>query len=251
MRYAILSDVHANLEALTAVLDALSTEHIDGYLCLGDVVGYGADPAACLARLTAVGATMIAGNHDLACIGKLDLEWFNEVARAAILWTRDQLSVADLDQLRRLPLTMAVEPFTLVHGTLSHPARFEYLIHLAQAIDTLTICQTLCCLVGHTHTPCGLEYDRHHRRVTRVVTREAELAQMTFHNDPTAFRYLLNPGSVGQPRDGDARASCAVIDTVRTDISVRRIPYDVATAQRKIRAAGLPAFLADRLALGR
>ncbi|MBI2104529.1 MAG: metallophosphoesterase family protein [Candidatus Omnitrophica bacterium] len=251
MRYAVLSDVHGNLEALTAVLDALAPERIDRCLCLGDVVGYGAEPGACLARLEACGAVTVGGNHDLACVGKFSLDWFNEVARAALLWTRDQLSFAELDALRRLPLTAAVEFCTLVHGTLRHPERFEYLVEAGQAIDTLTACRTLMCLVGHTHLPLFLEYDRRERRIARLLTRAGDLAQIPFTDDPEAMRYLINPGSVGQPRDGDPRASCAVIDTARREVHIRRVPYDVAAAQRKIRQAGLPGFLADRLADGR
>ena len=251
MRYAVLSDIHSNLEALTAVLDALASQRIDRYLCLGDVIGYGADPAACLARLQACGAIIVGGNHDLACVGKLDLEWFNDAARAALVWTRDQLSFTDLDVLRRFPLTATEGPFTLVHGTLKHPARFEYLVDVAQAVDTMRACRTLMCLVGHTHLPCLIEYDRRGHRLTRVLTTPEELADVAYQDDPDVFRYVINPGSVGQPRDGDPRASVAVIDLQMRTMSVHRIPYDLAAAQRKIRAAGLPAFLADRLALGR
>lgn len=251
MRYAVLSDIHGNLEALTAVLEALSRERIDRYLCLGDMIGYGADPAACLARVQMLDAVMVGGNHDVACIGKLELEWFNEAARAALMWTRDQLSFSDLDLLRRLPLTTTEGPFTLVHGTLRHPERFEYFVDVAQAVDSLTVCRTLMCLMGHTHLPCVLEYDQTSARILRMLTAPAELAQVEFLDQPQTRRYLLNPGSVGQPRDGDPRAGFAVIDLERTQLSIHRVSYDVAAAQQKIRQAGLPAFLADRLASGR
>ena len=251
MRYAVLSDIHSNLEALTAVLDHLARERVDRYLCLGDVIGYGAEPTACLERLQSCEAVIVGGNHDLACIGKLDTGWFNDAARAAILWTRDQLSFAELDLLRRFPLTATEGPFTLVHGTLRHPQRFEYLVEAGQAIDTLVTCRTLFCLIGHTHVPCVVEYDRSQRRLLRILTEPSELSDVSFVDDASTRRYLVNSGSVGQPRDGDPRASCAVIDTERRSISVRRIPYDVGAAQQKIRQAGLPGFLADRLALGR
>ena len=250
MRYAVLSDIHGNLEALTAVMSALASERIDRMLCLGDVMGYGADPAACLMRLEACDPVIVGGNHDLACVGKLSLEWFNEFARAAVTWTRDQLSFTDLDTLRRLPLTATEGPCTLVHGTLTHPHRFEYLIDMAQAIDTLSCCRTLLCLVGHTHLPCVLEYDRTRRRITRRLTSGAELADVAFQDQIEGLRYLVNPGSVGQPRDGDPRASCAIIDTEARRLRILRVAYDIAAAQRKIRQAGLPEFLADRLALG-
>jgi diadenosine tetraphosphatase ApaH/serine/threonine PP2A family protein phosphatase len=251
MRYAVLSDIHSNLEALTAVLDAVASERVDRILCLGDAVGYGADPSACLERLEAAGAVMIGGNHDLACVGKMDLGWFNDAAREAVLWTRDRLSFADLDRLRRLPLTAMEGPCTLVHGTLRHPERFEYLVEAGQAVDTLAACRTLFCLIGHTHLPCFVEYDRASRRLVRILAAQPELAGIAFVDEPDARRYLLNPGSVGQPRDGDPRASFAVIDTAERRAAIRRLPYDLAAAQRKIRQAGLPEFLADRLAYGR
>jgi predicted phosphodiesterase len=281
MRYAVLSDIHSNLEALTAVTEVLAAAHIDRYLCLGDVVGYGADPSPCLERLRLCEAVVVAGNHDLGCLGKLELDWFNEAAQAALVWTRDQLGFAELDELRRWPLTTTVGAFTpyhgrpayqngeevddtqksrasargtgftLVHGTLRHPERFEYLVDLAQAVDTMTACRTLMCLVGHTHLPGVLEFDRSHRRLTRILTTPEELSAVTYHDDEAAWRYVVNPGSVGQPRDGDPRASVAVIDDTARTIAIQRIAYDVASAQRKIRQAGLPDFLADRLAAGR
>jgi predicted phosphodiesterase len=251
MRYAVLSDIHGNLEALTAVMDRLASEPVDQCLCLGDVMGYGADPAACLERLQACGAVVVAGNHDVACVGKLDLGWFNEAAKAAVMWTRDQLSFTELDCLRRFPLTTTVGPFTLVHGTLRHPERFEYLVDVAQAVDTMVACRTLMCLVGHTHLPCIVEYDRTHRRLTRILTGSDEVGSVTYHDDADTWRYVVNPGSVGQPRDGDPRACYAIVDTARKHVTVHRVSYDVASAQRKIRQAGLPDFLAERLAVGR
>jgi diadenosine tetraphosphatase ApaH/serine/threonine PP2A family protein phosphatase len=249
MRYAVLSDIHSNLEALTAVLGALASERIDRYLCLGDVTGYGADPGACLERLQACEAVVVGGNHDAACVGRLELGWFNEAARAAVVWTRDQLSFTDLDWLRRLPLVETVEPFTLVHGSLRRPERFEYLVDLAQIADTLAACRTLMCLAGHTHVPCVVEYDRARRTVVRVLTNAEGLAEVAYRED-AAVRYFVNPGSVGQPRDGDPRASVAVIDTEERRLSFRRVGYDVAAAAAKIRRAGLPGLLADRLAVG-
>ncbi len=251
MRYAVLSDIHSNLEALTAVLDALAPERIDRYLCLGDMIGYGADPSACLSRLQAADAVMVAGNHEWACIGKLELNWFNSTARAAAIWTRDQLGFTDLDTLRRLPLTTVDGPFTLVHATLRHPERFEYLVDLAQAVDIVATCRTLFCLYGHTHESCVIEYHRRDHRMPRVLSGPEELREVAYTPDEESMRYIVNPGSVGQPRDGDPRASAAIIDTERRQIAVRRVAYDITSAQRKIREAGLPEFLADRLAVGR
>lgn len=251
MRYAVLSDIHGNLEALTAVLDALAGQRIDRYLCLGDVVGYGADPSACLARLQQLEALGVCGNHEWACIGKLSLGWFNDAAQAALEWTRDQLSFGELNELRRLPLVETVEAITMAHGSLSSPERFEYLFNLGQAADTLHRCRTAVCLVGHTHVPIVFEYDRSQRHVTRVVDDESELTAVSLAGDHQSRQYLINPGSVGQPRDGDPRASVAVLDLEAHRVAIQRIAYDIPSAQRKIRDAGLPRLLADRLALGR
>ena len=252
MRYAILSDIHSNLEALNAVLDHLASQRIDRYLCLGDMVGYGADPEACLSRLQACEAQGVCGNHDWACAGKFDLQWFHDVARQAILWTRDRLSVTDLDWLRGLPLVRAEDSVTWVHGTLRHPERFDYLVELAQGVDTAKSCQTPFCLVGHTHVPIVLEYDLRHQRVSRLLTLPSELATVNVViDDPGRFRYVMNPGSVGQPRDGDPRASVGILDTQAGTFSVHRLGYEIAVAQDKIRRANLPELLAERLALGR
>ncbi|MBI4342785.1 MAG: metallophosphoesterase family protein [Candidatus Omnitrophica bacterium] len=250
MRYAVLSDIHSNLEALTAVLDALASERIDRYLCLGDAIGYGADPSACLERLQACEAVAVSGNHELGCLGTLDLDWFHEAAKAAILWTRDHLSFTELNLLRRWPLKTAEGPCTLVHATLRHPERFEYLIDAGQAVETLAWCQTPFCLAGHTHLPCVVEYDRASRQLVRVITQPQELADVTLTGH-SARRVLVNPGSIGQPRDGDPRASVAVIDEEARRVSIHRVAYDVTAAQQKIRQAGLPGLLADRLAVGR
>ncbi|HEX9779819.1 MAG TPA: metallophosphoesterase family protein [bacterium] len=251
MRYAVLADIHGNLDALTAALTWLAGERIDRYLCAGDVVGYGAEPAACMRAVDALRATWVAGNHEAACADPTGLERFHEAARRAIEWTRAQLQPADLARLAALPLTATDGPCTLVHGTLEDPARFDYLMSSGQIPGTVERCRTLFCVVGHTHVPLLAEYDRRKGRVSRVCTDAAALADAPFCDDTDAVRYLLNPGSVGQPRDGDPRASLAVIDTGRRRLSVHREPYDVASAQRKILEAGLPEFLAARLAEGR
>jgi len=251
MRYAILSDIHGNLEALTAVLASLATERIDRYLCLGDVVGYGADPVACLERLHGVDAVMVAGNHEWGCLGKLDEGWFNDAARIALGWTRARLGVGERERLRQLPLTTTDGPCTLVHGTLRQPEQFDYLMDSAEALETLKSCRTQFCLVGHTHVPCMIEYDRDTHALVRMVTGRDALADVRYQDAPERVRYLANPGSVGQPRDGDRQASVALLDTATRTFSVRRVAYDVATAARKIREAGLPSFLAERLAVGR
>ncbi len=251
MRYAILSDIHSNLEALSAVLSDLATQRIDRYLCLGDLVGYGADPARCLARLQGIGAVSVCGNHDWACVGKVDVRSFNSLARQAVEWTRDRLSVGELDLLRRLSPVLTEGPLTLVHGTLKSPERFEYLVDLAQAVETVTLCRTPYCAVGHTHVPLYFEYDLDRQRIGRVVSKEAELRAIVLPPASSNMRCVVNPGSIGQPRDGDPRACVAILDEEQRSYTVRHVPYDIPSAQRKILEAGLPPFLAERLAVGR
>ena len=250
MRYAVLSDIHGNLHALDAVMEMLASARVDRYLCLGDIVGYGAHPVECLARIQAAQARVVAGNHDVACVGKLDLAWFHDAGRMALLWTRDQLSIPNLDWLRRLPLTDVLEPFTLVHASLKQPERFDYLLDVAHVIETLALCRTPICLAGHTHVPWLVSYDLSRRHVERVITTSDALADVPV-DDRADRRHFINPGSVGQPRDGDPRASVALIDTEPRRVSIRRVAYDIDGAAQAIRQAGLPAFLADRLRLGR
>lgn len=251
MRYAILADIHSNLEALDAVLAALASERVDRHLCLGDLVGYGADPAACLVKIRALDAVVIGGNHDWGAIGKLDRAWFGDTARRALEWTRDQLSFGDLAYLRTLRLTQQDGPCTLVHGTLTRPERFEYLFDVAQALETARMLHTRCACVGHTHLPCVAEVDVGGSQVRRFIHDAPTLTAGVALGTEPSLRYVINPGSVGQPRDGDARASYAILDEATHTLTIRRVTYDIATAQRKIRAAGLPSILADRLAVGR
>ena len=179
----MLSDIHGNLEALRAVLSDLAARRVDRLLCLGDTIGYGADPDACLSILQASQAVCVAGNHEWACIGKLDDRWFNDAARRAVEWTRDRLGFMELDWLRRLPLVAADGPCTLVHGTLKHPERFEYLVDLAQAVDAARMCDTRYCLIGHTHVPTVIEYDRQQGRVGRVLGTAQELTDVSLSED--------------------------------------------------------------------
>ena len=274
MRYAVLSDIHGNLEALSAVLDALAKKRIDRTLCLGDTVGYGANPIECLSRLEDCGALMVAGNHEAACVGRLELEWFNDATKTSLVWTRDRLGFPELDRLRRLRLVETTGPLTLVHASLTHPERFDYLVDAGRMIGTLRRCETPICLTGHTHVPCVAAYDLEARRLLDVRLGAEAMAGVTppplcgpsgqesatggqrgggvtLDGDPVTRRYLINPGSVGQPRDGDPRAGAAVVDTEAKAVSFLRVAYDVAAAQRKITEAGLPAFFAERLAMGR
>ncbi len=240
MRYAVLSDIHGNLEALEAVL-ADASEEADAVLCLGDVVGYGADPVACVEIVGARAATIVAGNHEHAVAGLLDLEWFNPYARAAAEWTRERLDADHVSYLAALPLTSEVAGATLVHASPRRPEEWDYLISAEDGFDAFAAFSTRLCFVGHSHVPgfwslgsSGPEYLPGANGVTLEHGR----------------RYLVNVGSVGQPRDRDPRAAYALWDVERGRLGIRRVPYEIERAQRKILAGGLPRLLSDRLARG-
>jgi diadenosine tetraphosphatase ApaH/serine/threonine PP2A family protein phosphatase len=237
MRIAVLSDVHSNLEALRAVLDALPS--VDRLLCLGDIVGYGADPAPVIDLLRERGAEAVQGNHDWAVVtGKT--EWFNPWAARAVEWTRSALDRGPVEWLRRLPRTLEMpeQDLLAVHGSPSDPL-FEYVVDSASASDSFRATARRTLLLGHSHV------------AMRFALREQGLEWRGFPEggaETLPPRVLLNPGSVGQPRDGNPKASFALLDAERFE--VRRVEYDVAMAARKIREAGLPEFLAQRLLRG-
>jgi len=236
MRYAVLSDVHANLEALTAVLRRLNMLAVDRIVCLGDIVGYHADPRACLELLRASGAHLIAGNHDRAATGKKDPSDFGFAARRAVLWTQGKLEEADRRFLDGLPVFDHLDGFAIVHAAL-HPEPNEDL-HLSTRSRVDRSLAALAsgrfdarvCFFGHTHRPVAHEL-RDNRYVSHSADRIVPLA-------PDGV-YLVNPGSVGQPRDGDQRAAFLVYDTRAQTIAFHRVAYDRAACLRKARSAGL------------
>lgn len=241
MRYAVLGDIHANLEALEAVLDTLSGHEVDAYLMVGDVVGYGADPRACIQILRDLRATVVAGNHDWAAIGKLDTAYFNPYARAAIDWTRDQLSIEDRSFLEDLPLVQRVEDeITLVHATLDQPEVFDYILSYYDAQRSLRSMQTRTCFVGHSHVPVAF-------LVQNGVLTPSDATAFSLKG---AQRALINVGSIGQPRDENPEAAVAVFDSTTLEYTLLRVPYDIDLAGQKILDAGLPRALSDRLLVG-
>jgi len=239
MRALILSDIHANLEALEAVfVDAQSWGGFDAIWCLGDTVGYGPDPAACIERIREFDLVAVAGNHDAAAAGLIDASDFNDDAKAAAKWTAGQLDAEQRDFLTSLPLVSVQEPFTLVHGSLRDPI-VEYLLDRDSAMGTLALLETSYCLVGHSHIPF----------VCREVQGEPGFVDFS-EDEPVALgdeRLIINPGSVGQPRDRDPRPSYAICDTTDNVIDRYRVTYNIAKTQEKMRAAALPAHLIDRL----
>lgn len=240
MRYAVVSDVHGNLEALGAVLEDVA-RHGATLVCLGDVVGYGADPARCVDLVGGRALVTVAGNHEHAVVGRVDRRWFNPVARAAAVWTEAALGADRLAWLAALPLTAEIEDATLVHASPRSPEEWDYLVSAADGFTALPAFATRLCFVGHSHVPAvwsvGSSGPQWRPGAVDVTLEPGR-------------RYLVNVGSVGQPRDGDPRAAYATWDTEARRVRVVRVAYDVDTARRKIIEAGLPRVLGDRLVVG-
>ncbi len=242
MRTLILGDIHANLLALQAVLaGAEERGGFDQIWCLGDTVGYGPDPSPCLELLRRYPLLAVAGNHDQAATGQLGVEEFNGPAAQAALWTAQQLTAEDRDFLIGLPLITTSEDFTLVHGSLREPL-WEYLLSEESAWATFQLLSTRFCLVSHSHIP--------------LIYREnqGDPIFLDFNEDQkfalNEERYIINPGSVGQPRDRDPRPSYAVYDSGQGTITRHRVSYDISETQERMRQAQLPQRLIDRLNYG-
>lgn len=242
MRYGILGDIHSNLSALETVLAHIRREGVDHIVSVGDVVGYGAAPHECIQLLRECGATVVKGNHDAACVGEVDERLFNPYARTAIEWTRTQLGPDDLHWLQALPLVAQHGPLTVVHATLAHADRYDYVQAIEDADPSLDEMQTQVCVAGHTHVPVSILRLCDDPRTAYTVDSTIRLEEVRH-----AF---VNVGAVGQPRDEDCRAAYAVYDTEAGCISILRVEYDIAREAARIRAAGLPGVLADRLFLG-
>lgn len=250
MIYGVFSDVHSNYEALSAALDYLDDFGVGGWICCGDLVGYGPEPDACLDRIRALkNLSIICGNHDLAVLERLDLEWFNQYARAAVTWTRSNLSAANRAFLEGLTARLETPHFTLAHGTPRNPPE-EYLLSPLQFKDNAPLVKNWPLFVGHSHMPLVFRYaDASSDKVdSRFLDDREEILPRS--SSGAMGPVALNPGSVGQPRDQDNRAACGLYDSERGTFRVFRVPYDVGAVQAKIRAAGLPEYLALRLAFG-
>ena len=239
MRVAVLSDIHGNLVALDAILATVGS--VDAVWHLGDVVGYGPEPDGVVERLAGLGAVGVAGNHDLAAVGGDQIAWFNPDARAAMEWTRRRISDATKSWLAALPGRQRVAEFSLVHGSERDPV-WEYVTSVPVARANLAVLQTRFGLHGHTHLP--MAWAERDGRVDAIAPSADSTFQLTLE------RALLNPGSVGQPRDGDPTACYLVIDEDAGLCTWRRVAYDVPAVQAAMLEAGLPRRLADRLGFG-
>jgi predicted phosphodiesterase len=240
LRYGVFGDIHGNREALEAVLADMSSQRIERFVCTGDIVGYGASPGECLQMVREIADVVIAGNHDHAVAEKLNIDFFNSYARDAVIWTRRHIEQEDREFLYELPLVHQDCSYTVVHGTLNYPQMFDYIQTSYDAYLSLELLQTPVCFLGHSHVP--------------ITFYQAESIGLTMDRElkiQNGRKYLINVGSVGQPRDENPLAAYAVFDDETMEVEVRRVEYDVDAASRKILEAQLPSILAERLFYGR
>jgi len=242
MRYGIFGDVHSNLEALDAVTSAYKKESIDVYLCVGDVVGYGANPKECIEIVNSLAMVTIAGNHDWAAVNLISCESFNPFAKEAIIWTRQQLDDNEKNYLETLKLLYKNEFLTLAHGTLDNPRDFDYMTDGYIAEESFRRMDSNILFIGHSHIAGEFIKDES----DRISFKQEASFGISSEN-----KYIINVGSVGQPRDTNPKAAYCIYDTDRKEVLIRRVEYDAKTARKKIIEAGLPVFLGDRLFLGK
>lgn len=240
MKIGVFSDIHGNLEALDAVLGDMTLSGTDRFWCLGDVVGYGADPNECVERVRNIAETTVLGNHDLACVDLSETANFNRYAREACTWTEGQLTEKSREWLKSLELTATIDDVTLVHSSPYQPQNWRYMLYISDMVNGFKALTTPMAFIGHSHQPIIL------------VRREGEYFSINSaeHRVEDGNVCIVNAGSVGQPRDGDPRACYAIWEPEEGKITLKRVSYDVETAQKKIRAAGLPDILASRLEFG-
>ena len=240
MRFAIFGDIHANLQALEAVLSDARTQLCTHYVCMGDIVGYNANPRECLAIVRDLECPTVKGNHDEQASMITEGEGFNALAEEAIQWTRERLTEDEKKWLRELRLQRQVRDFTIVHATLDTPHKWGYVFNQLDAATSFSYQHTSLCFIGHTHSPKAYVRDGSVRSMPLEILALQQ-----------GKKYLINVGSVGQPRDGDWRAAYCIYDTGTNEVELRRVEYEIAGTQKAILEAGLPRKLADRLEIGR
>lgn len=238
--FAILGDIHANIDALSVVMDDCRSQGVTDFLCTGDVVGYNAAPRECMKIIRDLGCPVVKGNHDDYVSADRDLSDFHPNAAAVVMWTRDQLSEDEILWLRGLPFTEKKMGMSIVHSTWDNPETFGYVFDHLQAEANFISQPTPICFHGHTH--CPMIYEKQISGVFRIEAQDFKV--------PIGRKYFINVGSVGQPRDGDPRATYVIYDPKERQVRFRRLEYDVQAAQERILAAGLPERLAQRLEVG-
>ena len=240
MKYALFGDIHANLEALNAVLQDAADQNCTHFVCLGDVVGYNANPSECVKIVQDLDCPVVKGNHDEEASIDTPLDGLNPLAAHALRWTRDSLSPEEREWLKSMKMVRQVRDFTIVHATLDTPAGWGYVTNKFDAMASFSYQFTPVCFHGHTHTP-------------RFYVKDGSVDAVPGEsvNIEMGKKYFINIGSVGQPRDGDWRSAYAVYDADDQIVTIRRLEYDIKTAQRKIIESGLPEMLANRLSVGK
>jgi len=239
MKYGMLGDIHSNIEALDAVLESLRKE-VDRFVSVGDLVGYASNPNECVEKVRGLGAVVVAGNHDCAVTGRTDISHFNPYAREAVIWTKETLSKDNFQYLQSLDFLAHAESCTVVHSSLDKPDGWTYIMSLDEADLSFRLQETPICFVGHTHYPGIFRSDGKF-----VMFDEGE------HALRGNYKYLVNVGSIGQPRDGNPDACAVIYDSDKSVVKMKRVAYNLKKAQDKIVKAGLPKILANRLAVGR
>lgn len=240
-KFAILADIHANIDALEAVVEDARFKSVTDFICVGDVVGYNASPNECVDLIRELECFTVRGNHDHYCAYDESLDDFHPMAASVVAWTRRQLIGDRAQWLRDLPLHAFHQGITLVHSTLDMPERWGYVFDSIEAEAHFCYQNTQICFHGHTHVP--VIFEKHGPSVERYDPQDIHIG--------LGRKYFINTGSIGQPRDNDCRASYCIYDTAQREVQFHRVEYDVAAAQSKIRAAGLPERLAQRIAVGR
>lgn len=240
MKFAIFGDIHANLEALETVLADAAEQGADHFACIGDIVGYNTNPNECIARVQSLDCPVVKGNHDEVASEDTEIFGLNPLAQAALEWTRAHLSEENKQWLRDLRMVRQVRDFTIVHATLDSPGQWHYVMNKFDAMASFSYQYTQLCFYGHTHTP------RVYRKDETVTMEETDRVRIA-----PGCKYFVNVGSVGQPRDGDPRASYCLYDHDNQSVEIRRLDYDLGETQKKIRCEGLPEPLAARLDFGK
>ncbi len=247
MRYALISDIHSNLTALKVVIDSLKDDEIDAYICCGDIVGYGPWPNECVQVIRNLQETsslfVVVGNHDWAALELEDITKFNEDAREAVIWTKSQLSEENKEYIKELPYLVKEDKFTIVHGSPRDPLD-EYVLGVSIFKSNLKYFENNLCFIGHTHVPLyffsGGEVDVGGGPIVDDVTITLD----------DSMRYMVNIGSVGQPRDNDPRACFGIFDDEKKEVMIKRLPYNIKKVQDKMKEYNLPVFLIERLQMG-
>jgi diadenosine tetraphosphatase ApaH/serine/threonine PP2A family protein phosphatase len=242
MRYGFFSDVHANLEALKACVIDFRAEKLNKLYFLGDAVGYGPNPDKCVKLINEISDAKLMGNHDYAALGLMETDYFNQYAAESVGWTRSSLSEKAIEIMSDFELTFQVDDILLVHSSPREPEKWHYILDMEDAEDSFNFFEQRICLVGHTHRPYI---------VSRVGSERGMLSKNTEEVITEDRRYLINIGSLGQPRDGDPRCCYLIYDSETNTVRLKRVQYNIKNTQNNMAKAGLPDYLIERLAVGR